>query len=865
MDVGTSEFRREACGAIHQSTDSQPELASSLKRLVQNRFFVGEEVIVEQKSSDKVGKIVLVQRSSSPSNKENELKYNVEVGTEILQDVAHSKLKRKNEFDSTTLFTFITEVAHKTSSAGPWVLRDPFIKSYGIKEQHQMYTFKSAASADAATPPISKKPRMNDDMKSNGTFTRSRPSFLTIDEEASNADATTSTSTKKKAAAKVPKLQRSKKTTPTKKKTNIAKKTTTSKASTSKAATSKSTAKSSPKSKKSTAKSETSTSKKKEAMKQLTLSGFLSPNTSGSQKSTKGDDSVSYEDRMNKRVVNKTKEIVKKLYTMDTKDLDKSLELMAKAIPPTCVNSIPNEFVRYLVAKFQTQAEAKGMSAADRANFRKTHMHEFVLRNEFFWFHLKLKTGKFEDTWIQTEVLPEIPLVVPLTEQDVFIKCARVCTFIQTFRDVMDVAKPIKILELFNALSFKEEGFEKVTGPILIDVTDFIRRNQKNIPHFTRGKFVNYNVKPVSIELAQEVARKILFPKYKMRLQKKIREDDGEEEEEEQENGDFLMDVDLEQNIADKFNLEADEPNRLDDGDQQSNSNSVDYDSDSAKSSRVKKTDNDDEDAEDSEGEADQQSKEDDELCQRFTRIELYNLKPLEQARIFELILERVEVSGPVRNSMSNQDGDVKKLAKSITTLKDKIQKLNDKMEELAPMIPEELYSEYSRAQTISAMKSNRKRREFQTQVDEHESNINELQNQMMELRALTRYRPISLGYDRFMRRWWFFPPSPGIFIEQGAFTTSTETDETKPLVLPERKKFHTYDVDTETLMKHLRVLLNGAYPSPTAPVRWFHINSRELLDQAIEQLANGGVRESELKINILESREAIVQLFTSS
>ncbi|KAI6214143.1 hypothetical protein M3Y94_00234000 [Aphelenchoides besseyi] len=627
---------------------------------------------------------------------------------------------------------------------------------------------------------------------------------------------------KKKAAAKVPKLQRSKKTTPTKKKTNIAKKTTTSKASTSKAATSKSTAKSSPKSKKSTAKSETSTSKKKEAMKQLTLSGFLSPNTSGSQKSTKGDDSVSYEDRMNKRVVNKTKEIVKKLYTMDTKDLDKSLELMAKAIPPTCVNSIPNEFVRYLVAKFQTQAEAKGMSAADRANFRKTHMHEFVLRNEFFWFHLKLKTGKFEDTWIQTEVLPEIPLVVPLTEQDVFIKCARVCTFIQTFRDVMDVAKPIKILELFNALSFKEEGFEKVTGPILIDVTDFIRRNQKNIPHFTRGKFVNYNVKPVSIELAQEVARKILFPKYKMRLQKKIREDDGEEEEEEQEN-------------------------------------------DSAKSSRVKKTDNDDEDAEDSEGEADQQSKEDDELCQRFTRIELYNLKPLEQARIFELILERVEVSGPVRNSMSNQDGDVKKLAKSITTLKDKIQKLNDKMEELAPMIPEELYSEYSRAQTISAMKSNRKRREFQTQVDEHESNINELQNQMMELRALTRYRPISLGYDRFMRRWWFFPPSPGIFIEQGAFTTSTETDETKPLVLPERKKFHTYDVDTETLMKHLRVLLNGAYPSPTAPVRWFHINSRELLDQAIEQLANGGVRESELKINILESREAIVQLFTSS
>ncbi|KAI6187153.1 Bromodomain adjacent to zinc finger domain protein 1A [Aphelenchoides besseyi] len=554
-----------------------------------------------------------------------------------------------------------------------------------------------------------------------------------------------------------------------------------------------------------------------------------------------------------KRVMNKTKEIIKKLVTMDTKDLDESLRLASKALPSNYVNSIPNDFVRYLVAKFQTKAEAKGMSVEQRANFRKTHMHEFELRNEFFWIQQKLKTRKFEDTWIETAELSETPLVVPLPEQDVFVKCARVCTFIQTFHDVMGIKKTVKILDLFNALNFEKEGYEKVTGPILSAITEFIRRNQKSIPHFTPGTFINFNLQPVTVETAQEVARKILFPAYKMFAQKKIREDEDEEEEEQ--NGDFLMEMDVEKNRLVKLNLEHNGPNKLDDDDQQSDSNSVDYDSDSAKSNE----------AEDSEGEADQQSKEDDELCQKFTRTELYNMTPLEQARIFELILERAEVSGPIRSSMNNLEGDIKKLTKSMTTYKEKIQKLNDKIEELPPMIPEELYSEYSRAQTISAVKSNRKRQELQTQIDEYKSKIDEVQNQTMELRAFTRYRPNSLGYDRFMRRWWFFPPSPGIFIEQGACTTSTKTDETKPLVLPEKKKFHTYDLDTETLIKYLRVLLNGAYPSPTVPVRWFHINSMELLDQIIGQLADGGVRESELKAKVLESREEIAQLFTSS
>lgn len=48
-------------------------------------------------------------------------------------------------------------------------------------------------------------------------------------------------------------------------------------------------------------------------------------------------------------------------------------------------------------------------------------------------------------------------------------------------------------------------------------------------------------------------------------------------------------------------------------------------------------------------------------------------MKPLEQARILELLIERVEASGPVRNSMKNTDAEVKKLKDNIAGKEKKV------------------------------------------------------------------------------------------------------------------------------------------------------------------------------------------------
>ncbi|KAI6223537.1 hypothetical protein M3Y99_01452000 [Aphelenchoides fujianensis] len=178
----------------------------------------------------------------------------------------------------------------------------------------------------------------------------------------------------------------------------------------------------------------------------------------------------------------------------------------------------------------------------------------------------------------------------------------------------------------------------------------------------------------------------------------------------------------------------------------------------------------DDGEDEDSEGQVDEQTKEDDELCEKFTQVEMFELTPLEQGRIFEAAAGALRV----------------------------------------------------------------------------------LHFDLQDLRAFTRYRATPLGVDRFHRRWW-------------ARGRRRRRDAEAPLMMPPRKKFHTYDVSTEALLDHMRVLLNGTYPAPTAPVRWFHIDSVELLDRAIGALAEKGVRESDLKAKVNDVREAAVALIEAA
>jgi hypothetical protein len=63
-------------------------------------------------------------------------------------------------------------------------------------------------------------------------------------------------------------------------------------------------------------------------------------------------------------------------------------------------------------------------------------------------------------------------------------------------------------------LSDGVDGFWKVTGPILVQVTDFIRRHQRTIPHFNNTGFLNYKVKSITTRSVHQIARKILNPDY---------------------------------------------------------------------------------------------------------------------------------------------------------------------------------------------------------------------------------------------------------------------------------------------------------------------------------------------------------------
>jgi hypothetical protein len=124
-------------------------------------------------------------------------------------------------------------------------------------------------------------------------------------------------------------------------------------------------------------------------------------------------------------------------------------------------------------------------------------------------------------------------------------------------------------------------------------------------------------------------------------------------------------------------------------------------------------------------------------------------------------------------------------------------------------MISEEDYLSYSRAQTIGIIKMNRKRTEVEQKKENLIEEIEALEDQLEEKKGTQRFRATPLGVDRFHRRYWFFPPSPGIFVEQGAWTTQPLPDD-MPLVMPPRPNFKSYDIPTDDLLEHLHSLLLG-------------------------------------------------------
>jgi hypothetical protein len=89
-------------------------------------------------------------------------------------------------------------------------------------------------------------------------------------------------------------------------------------------------------------------------------------------------------------------------------------------------------------------------------------------------------------------------------------------------------------------------------------------------------------------------------------------------------------------------------------------------------------------------------------------------------------------------------------------------------------------------------------------------------------MKGCSRFRAAPIGFDRDHRRYWYFPPSPGLFIEQGAFTCQTPNED-DPLALPSKPVFRSYDLTDKQLGKHLNTLLCGGKPFKSQLINYSH------------------------------------------
>jgi hypothetical protein len=65
-----------------------------------------------------------------------------------------------------------------------------------------------------------------------------------------------------------------------------------------------------------------------------------------------------------------------------------------------------------------------------------------------------------------------------------------------------------------------------------------------------------------------------------------------------------------------------------------------------------------------------------------------------------------------------------------------------------------------------------------------------------------------------------------------------------------------------KNLLKNWSIASLFRYPSTSAPVKWYHINSIDLLDKLIQSLNTSGIREAHLKDAIQKSRPVIESSF---
>ncbi|KAI1733247.1 williams-Beuren syndrome DDT (WSD), d-TOX E motif domain-containing protein [Ditylenchus destructor] len=155
MDQLHEDFLRRAGKIIHHSSKDVSVLCDKIKSLLNDNFFKGEKVILDN-SRDLPGTIAdVISNRSSPSNKENGVFYTVQTSHGTMPKVSEARIRRAMSIDDSSIHDFIQRWAHQKGQL--WILDEELRRKLDIRDQfHPMFAgqFASPASSPKSQPKV---------------------------------------------------------------------------------------------------------------------------------------------------------------------------------------------------------------------------------------------------------------------------------------------------------------------------------------------------------------------------------------------------------------------------------------------------------------------------------------------------------------------------------------------------------------------------------------------------------------------------------------------------------------------------------------------------------------------------------------
>uniref|UniRef100_A0AAR2LS97 Bromodomain adjacent to zinc finger domain protein 1A n=1 Tax=Pygocentrus nattereri TaxID=42514 RepID=A0AAR2LS97_PYGNA len=124
----------------------------------------------------------------------------------------------------------------------------------------------------------------------------------------------------------------------------------------------------------------------------------------------------------------------------------------------------------------------------------------------------------------------------------------------------------------------------------------------------------------------------------------------------------------------------------------------------------------------------------------------------------------------------------------------------------------------------------------------------------------------LPLGRDRLYRRYWLFPSGGALFVEDDFFGLTEDMLEPRPAPEPKTEEISSVQSPTKTeeLIEEPSPCQSNS-PPVNRPNRWAFYSTPAELEQLIESLNPRGHRESTLKEALMQEKERIVQMLSSS